>query len=193
MRAFGLALLFFALLFGALALMPEKEKLPTVEELDSQVDDVWYGVYFDARKLGWSHHTFAKGVERWGVALHADGARDAADTGETADNRDSADSADSADCLDAPVGDAGAAQTVNLSDGHVQLNGSASGGCGPFTWFWAFQAVPSHSVVRSNDIRTYDIEDPTFAPDTAGTYVLSLSTYDGAQWSTPDMVEITVL
>ena len=61
MRAFGLALLFFALLFGALALMPEKEKLPTVEELDSQVDDVWYGVYFDARKLGWSHHTFAKG------------------------------------------------------------------------------------------------------------------------------------
>lgn len=61
MRTRSLSALLLSLLLVAPASAQEKSKLPTIEELDAQVADVWYGIYISGRKSGWSHVTFAKG------------------------------------------------------------------------------------------------------------------------------------
>lgn len=120
-------------------------------------------------------------------------ALDTGDTSDTAADTETGDTADSGDCTEAPVGDAGPEQTVNLADGPVQLDGGATGGCGPYSWFWAWQAHPSRSTLTDRDIHAPNLEDPTFTPDVVGEYVLSLAVHDGAQWSSPDVVLINVM
>ncbi|GDX83459.1 hypothetical protein LBMAG42_52700 [Deltaproteobacteria bacterium] len=118
---------------------------------------------------------------------------DTGDTSDTAADTATGDTADSANCPDPVVGDAGPDQTVNLADGQVQLDGAATGGCGPYWWFWALQAQPAGSTLSDRDIHAANLEDPTFTPTVAGDYVLSLAVYDGTQSSSPDIVLISVM
>ncbi len=124
----------------------------------------------------------------------ADSGRDTAPetTTETGDSGDSDSAHDTGPlpCVDAPVVDAGPDQTVPAGTREVQLAGSASGGCGSYVFDWAIQALPAGSTTSSSDIHDPGDPDALLMIDAAGSYVLSLQAYDGASWSTPDLVVI---
>ncbi len=120
------------------------------------------------------------------------GAAIVTDSGDDTADSDPADSTDTSGCVDVPLADAGPDQTVDLGTGPVQMAGTGSGGCGAYQYTWELVAIPSGSALASGDIETTDAEDPTLTPDSAGSFVLSLAVYDGAQWSSPDEVAILV-
>ncbi len=62
------------------------------------------------------------------------------------------------------------------------------------SYFWELQSKPSDSDTASDTSFNPDrfASNPTFFADTAGVYVLSLTVFDGSNWSTPDLLVITV-
>lgn len=119
----------------------------------------------------------------------------ATETGSTGDSAtdtatDTASTGDTAACTDTPTADAGPDQVVDLGAGVVQLDCTASGGCGSFMYTWAIQAKPAGS--SGTHVDSPDAEDPTFTPDAVGNYTFSCAVYDGTSWSRPDMVRLTV-
>jgi len=89
----------------------------------------------------------------------------------------------------APVADAGTAQTVTVGD-LVTLDGSASSDADGDTlsYAWGIISAPSGSTaVLANDTTAL----PTFTPDVAGDYVIDLDVYDGVAWSQIDTVTVT--
>lgn len=60
------------------------------------------------------------------------------------------------------------------------------------TYFWDIQSKPANSMADSNSFSDRGAASPTFYPDQAGTYVLSLSVTDGVYWSSPDSITVTV-
>ena len=60
-------------------------------------------------------------------------------------------------------------------------------------YFWELQSKPSDSETSSDDSFNPDRynSNPTFFADTAGVYVLSLTVFDGENWSSPDIISIT--
>jgi len=74
----------------------------------------------------------------------------------------------------------------------VQLDGSASYDANgdTLTYRWEMQSAPAGSAASNNNFSSRTIASPTFYPDVAGNYVLSLTVYDGTSWATPDLVTI---
>lgn len=90
---------------------------------------------------------------------------------------------------DAPVADAGAAQTVN-EGALVTLDGSGSSDLSgdPLTYAWSFSSRPVGSTAA---LDTTDPVHPTFTADKAGAYVVQLVVNDGTLDSAPGTVTIT--
>lgn len=60
------------------------------------------------------------------------------------------------------------------------------------TYLWSIQTKPSTSgATDDSSFSDRTAVSPTFFPDVAGTYVLSLTAFDGDSWATPDTVTIT--
>ena len=90
---------------------------------------------------------------------------------------------------DIPTADAGQDQTV-LENENVQLDGSGSIDIDgdSLTYSWSFVSVPDGSSTALSDPNTLN---PTFVPDTPGTYILELVVSDSEGSSQPDSVVIT--
>ncbi|MGZ4904680.1 MAG: PKD domain-containing protein [Halobacteriota archaeon] len=91
-----------------------------------------------------------------------------------------------------PTAHAGADQKVKAGT-MVTLDGSGSDASdkGALTYDWSLRSVPKESVAR---LFNHTSDRPTFTPDKAGTYVVSLVVADseGAK-STPDVTNVTVI
>ncbi len=59
------------------------------------------------------------------------------------------------------------------------------------TYEWSIQSAPEGSLTSSASILDRTAGMTAFYPDSAGSYVVSLAVNDGAEWSTPDLVNIT--
>lgn len=95
----------------------------------------------------------------------------------------------------APIADAGedmAAQDCKK----VTLDGSGSydpDASGTLSYLWSIQSKPSNSSAKdSTSFSDRTAENPTFYPDQAGTYILSVTVFDGDSWATPDTMTLTV-
>ena len=90
-----------------------------------------------------------------------------------------------------PVADAGNSFTLVL--GHpadLNGNGSYDPNGDPLTYKWSFVYKPGNSTTELNAPSTVN---PTFLPDLAGTYVVSLIVNDGQVDSDPSTLSITVV
>ena len=78
----------------------------------------------------------------------------------------------------------------------VSLDGSASYDANEedsLTYFWAIQTKPDESSTTDRvSFSDRNAVSPTFWPDVAGDYSLSLTVYDGTYWSDPDVVALNV-
>jgi photosystem II stability/assembly factor-like uncharacterized protein len=74
-------------------------------------------------------------------------------------------------------------------DGAANLDGTASGGSGSYTFAWTVQTGPNTSAAQFSDAA---VEDPTFTPTLAGVYVLRFTVDDGVVAPEFDEVQITV-
>ncbi len=86
------------------------------------------------------------------------------------------------------MANAGNDATICLS-GSTNLNGTASGGDGSYTFAWTVQSGPNTSSAQFSDAT---VEDPTFTPTLAGVYTLRLTVDDGVVAAVYDEVDITV-
>jgi len=94
----------------------------------------------------------------------------------------------------APIADAG--EDIEGSDcSNIQLDGSASSDPNEdiLEYLWTVQSVPSTSAANDASISDRSLVNPTFYPDVAGEYVLSLAVFDGTSWSIPDLVTINAV
>jgi len=88
-----------------------------------------------------------------------------------------------------PVAEAGGNQYAETGE-LVQLDGSGSydPDNDPIVgWRWQFDAKPPGSAAALSDS---SLVNPTFVPDLAGGYLLSLIVFDGEDWSAPDAVAV---
>jgi len=83
---------------------------------------------------------------------------------------------------------AGNDDTVCLG-GAANLDGTATGGSGTYTFAWTVQSGPNTSGAQFNDAT---LEDPVFTPTLAGVYVLRFTVDDGVVAPVFDEVQITV-
>ncbi len=72
--------------------------------------------------------------------------------------------------------------------GAANLNGTASGGDGSYTFAWTVQSGPNTSSAQFSDAT---LEDPTFTPTLVGVYLLRLTIDDGVVAPIYDEVQIT--
>jgi len=93
----------------------------------------------------------------------------------------------------APVADAGEDVTDTEDCTSVALDGTGSSDANgdSLEYRWAMQIAPSGSTATDDNIADTAAAETTFWPDVAGDYTLSLAVYDGADWSAPDMLNIT--
>jgi hypothetical protein len=96
------------------------------------------------------------------------------------------------DCPPEPVaGD----DTAGEDCSQIPLDGSATYDCDPgdtLTYQWDVQTKPATSSATHANFDDRTSETPNFYADVAGTYVLSLTAYDGTHWGTPDTLTLTV-
>jgi YVTN family beta-propeller protein len=121
-----------------------------------------------------------------------DGVADSSDNCPSVSNPDQADSNGDGvgdACNTSPVSNAGTDQTVTAGT-LVTLNGTGSSdpdnGPSPLTYSWTQTSGPTVTLTGA------DTTQPSFTPETAGTYVFSLVVNDGLVSSTADSVTVTV-
>lgn len=90
-----------------------------------------------------------------------------------------------------PVAEAGSDQTVNVGD-LVSLDGSASSDSDGdnLTYSWQLVSIPGDTDVALTNANTVN---PTFTPQIAGAYVISLTVNDGTEDSTADTLTVTAI
>ena len=60
------------------------------------------------------------------------------------------------------------------------------------TYRWALQKAPTNSSATDANFSDVAEAKPTFWADAAGSYSVTLSVYDGTNWSTPDVITLNV-
>jgi len=75
----------------------------------------------------------------------------------------------------------------------IQLDGSGSFDANgdALTYQWDVQSVPSGSQASNASFSSRTLSNPTFYPDVAGSYTVSLTVHDGTSWATPDLMVIS--
>ena len=93
----------------------------------------------------------------------------------------------------APVADAGPDQEVDLDGALVALDGSGSSDADgdTLTYSWSFSSLPSGSSLLDSDLADSGTDAPSFTPDVAGDYEVTLTVSDGSD-ADSDSVVITV-
>ena len=91
-----------------------------------------------------------------------------------------------------PVADAGSDITASTGD-TVDLDGTGSSDADgdPLTYTWTFTSVPSGSSMTDADLSSTTSATPSFTPDIAGEYELTLTVSDGTS-SNSDSVIVTI-
>jgi hypothetical protein len=76
----------------------------------------------------------------------------------------------------------------------IQLDGSGSADPSglALSFEWELVSAPAGSSTTSADIETVADESPIFYPDVAGEYIFSLTVFNGAEYSPPDMLTLTI-
>lgn len=95
---------------------------------------------------------------------------------------------------DPPVADAGDSTTLSpCTDEKYQLDGYGSYDPegNDLSYQWALISAPAGSSAGPDSFSDATIANPVFVWDKAGAYTIELRVYDGAQWSTPDIVTYT--
>ncbi len=94
---------------------------------------------------------------------------------------------------DAPVADAGDDQINALTGRTITLDGSDSYDVDGdlIAYEWRFESLPPASALTDNDIAGWDTASPSFIPDVAGDFVLSLVVRDYEFDSDPDYVMVS--
>lgn len=89
-----------------------------------------------------------------------------------------------------PIAVSGVDQNI-LTGQTVTLDGSSSydPDQDEISYFWSFSNLPSSS---QSTLSNESAVNPSFVPDTEGTYVLNLTVYDGKDYSNDDEVTIIV-
>lgn len=93
-----------------------------------------------------------------------------------------------------PVADAGDDKTVQDC---MSATLDGSGTYDPntedeLTYLWSIQSKPSgSSATDEGNFSDRTAMSPTFYPDVAGSYVISLTAFDGSSWATPDTMTVT--
>jgi len=115
--------------------------------------------------------------------------------GSTKSDPDSAVILVSSPSTSAPIADAGEDKTAQDCM-KTTLDGSGSydpDSSGTLTYLWSIQSKPSNSDAKdSTSFSDRTAESPTFYADQSGTYVLSVTVFDGDSWATPDTMTLTV-
>ena len=95
----------------------------------------------------------------------------------------------------APIADAGPDILDGEDCSNIQLDGLASSDPNgdELDFLWTLQSKPTDSTVTTNSISDPEASQPTFYPDIAGEYMLSLAVYDGTTWSIPDLITVSAL
>ena len=94
-----------------------------------------------------------------------------------------------------PQAVAAASANASLEDcTHIPLNGNGSSDPNgdSLSYFWSLQEKPSSSNSSNTSFSDRTLESPTFYADVAGDYILSLAVNDGTEWSSPDLITLTV-
>jgi len=76
----------------------------------------------------------------------------------------------------------------------LQLDGSGSFDPDGLTvtWSWELNSAPAASELTTSDIEEPDDMNPVFVPDVAGTYVFTLTVYNGSEYSPPTSLSVTI-
>jgi len=92
-----------------------------------------------------------------------------------------------------PVASAGADQS-GYDCTAIQLDASASADPDddPLSYYWDVQTVPAGSTAGAASFSDRAVVNPTFYADINGVYELSVTVNDGENWSTPDVMLLTV-
>jgi hypothetical protein len=93
----------------------------------------------------------------------------------------------------APIADVGEDLLQEFDCTDIQLDGSGSidPNGDELEYLWALQSKPSTSAVNNSSFSDTTVVNPTLYTDVAGDYTVSLSVFDGTDWSIPDLQTIT--
>jgi len=94
-----------------------------------------------------------------------------------------------------PIADAGSSGELGAcADNPIQLNGWASYDPNGDTlaYQWSIISVPKGSGSSDASFSNANSPDPTFAWDVEGDYVIQLQVTDGANWSAPDIITLSI-
>lgn len=91
-----------------------------------------------------------------------------------------------------PIADVGDGVLNGQDCTTIELDGSDSydPNGAALDYYWEFLETPANSSVTTSSLDDTRSPTPSFFPDVAGTYVASLTVYDGSEWSWPTTLEI---
>jgi hypothetical protein len=91
-----------------------------------------------------------------------------------------------------PTANAGGDQSGLEDCTSIALDGSASfdPNGDQLGYFWSLQSQPADSSANISSFSSREEESPTFFPDVAGEYKISLAVNDGTAWSSPDLITL---
>ncbi len=92
----------------------------------------------------------------------------------------------------APVANAGTdIETEDCTTIQLDCSSSSDPDGDALQYQWELQSKPADSRSSNDSFSNRTSARPTFYPDAAGDYIISCAAYDGATWSTPDLMHVT--
>ncbi len=93
----------------------------------------------------------------------------------------------------APTANAGEdIETTDCTATALDASGSVDPDGDTLLFYWDLQGKPADSDATVANFSARDVATPTFFADVAGDYLLSVAVFDGEEWSSPDLVNLSV-